>query len=415
MSFTGSNRTSQEKLLRTVYQRDMRRLFAYHRFLLQTLKPHTRKVKQGEKMSFPLHLSAGSGFMFSDELYLPEASVEEVDRAYFKFRGMTDKLAIQADFLEDTSSSEGAEMSALKLQTNSIARNGGNDLNFFLYGDGTGKLCGVASCAASNTFVADDVRGLRNNVRIDVLKTASGDVGGGVANAKIKLNKSTKLVTLLGGATWSDGTGAELQANKADYTVYKANSRNKAIFGLEAAIAVGNPPTGVPLYGDIDRTDDTYDNYRGVVHANAGTPRQVSFGLLQDLKDDLEAHSDGEIDLYIAPPPIFKWFIESLVANKRYGGEKVTLKGWAEGVMFGNTPIVKDTHCPPTKMFALDLDTISLVQNDAGKFADKDGSVLHLMENQIAYAAAWYRRAQLVCLVPPANGILADIQHDAVA
>lgn len=420
MAFTGSDRTTQEKLLRTVYMPEMRVLFNYKRILLQLLKRVTKKVNQGEKYSFPLHLGAGSGFMFSDALFTPPASVEDVDRAYFNHVGMTDKIAITADFMEDTSGAQSAETSVLPFQTRAVARNFGHDFNFFLYGDGTGTLGGVASASSGTSFVVDDARGFRNNLYVDVLLTASGDVGsGGVRNAKIYFNRSTKTVTLRDGAQLADGTGTDLNANKANYTVYKANSRNKAVYGLEAAIATGNPPTGVRKYGDIDRSDDAYDNYRGVVHHASGVARQVSYKLLYDLVSDITDRSDSMPTVALMGKELWAWWSEYLSANKRYGGNQDKLKGWARTISIdmpdGELLAVADKHCPPDRIYVLDVNTWCLAQNDEGKFASKDGSILHLSEGQIAYYASWYTRKQLVCLVPPANGVLKDLQYAAVA
>lgn len=398
-------------MLRDVYAPKMRRSFNLKVLLPQLFRRNTKNFKPGARIGIGLHINPGSGHTWSDIGELPEGSTEDVKRAWFTYKWMTDRITIRGDLVEDAGSGPPtAEEDPLEFQIESLIRTNRAGLAFDMYGDGSGKLCGVASASNGTTFVVDDVRGLRTNQRVDVLLTATGAVGaGGVRSAVITLNRGTKTCTLVSPSQLADGTGAELNTNAADYTVYRSKARNQAIFGLLAAIATGNPP--VENYGGIDRTNDTYDAYRGVVHGNSGTPRVPTWKLFQDVMDDIESRSEAEPNIVVMPPELWSKFAAELSDRKRYTGQMGTLNGWAEAVRMGTLPFVKDRYCPATKAFVLDTRLWQVFQNNEGQWMDKDGSILHRLESRVAYSAAWHRRLQLICGVPAGQGVLEDLAY----
>jgi len=62
-------------------------------------------------------------------------------------------------------------------------------------------------------------------------------------------------------------------------------------------------------------------------------------------------------------------------------------------------------------MYFLDTSTFTIYQNDEGKWMDEDGAILSRVPGVAAYGASWYRRLQLVCIVPKANGVLLDLKQ----
>lgn len=414
MASTGSTRTNQENLLRTVYLRDMRRQFNIRSILLQVIGRDSKNFAPGKEISIPLHASAGEGHTWSDAGLLPPASHEKIERATFKYRMMTSRIEIAGDFEDDAASTQASEVRPLDFQIKATIRNGRHDLNFDIYGEGDGVVGSPLSASSGTVFVVDDVRGLRNNMRVDVVLTATGATGsGGVKGAQITVNTSTKTVTLTGGAQLADGTGADLNANFANYRVYRAGARNQAPFGLEAAINTGNPAGG--NYGNVDRSLDANDFYRGVVQGNSDVLRGATLKLLQDVVDAIEKKGDGDVNLIICPHDLWSHIADLLTFSKRYQGNMMKLNGWAQAVDFAGIPIVRDKHAHPEKMYCLDTSTWRIYQNNEGSWMDKDGAILSRVPGKVAYEAAWYRRLQLICMLPGGNGILDDLKFVAAS
>lgn len=409
MPSTGSNRSSQENLLRTVYTDKIIRQFNAKSVLLQVLGRNERTFAEGKEISIPLHAAPGEGPIFNAAGFTPPASHEQIERATFNFRTMEQKIEIDQDFIEAAASPVAAEMSPLDLETKAVGRNGRVDLNFQLFGDGSAKLGQVATAPSATTLTVPTLRGLRNNQRVDIVLNATGSTGGGVVGAKITINRETKTLILPADSELLDY--GEVHANAADYGIYKASSYMQAPFGLEAAISTGNPAAG--HYGNVDRTLDANDFYRANVLSNSGNPRAPGWPLFQDMIDDIADNGEGETNLIIAGKTVWKHLAALLVNDKRYQGEKMTLNGWVEAIKFGSILITKDKHCDPTKAFFLDTTTWTLFQNNEGSFMDKDGAILARVEGKLAYGAVWYRRLQLVCLSPIANGVIEDLEYQA--
>lgn len=417
MAAPGTNRANSEKLLKQVYAKSMRRLYPIHSLLLQTLQPRTKAVKQGEKFTVKLNNGAGSGIMWSSAGNLGPASFEIYDEATFKYAWATARVEFSEDFLQDAGSPESAAAQPLPAELKSVVANSRHDISFDLYRDGSGLLSDLDASpgATATTFKVANTIGLRKNQWLDLVLKSSGAVGaGGLKSFRIAVNHTTKVVTILDGKTLGDATGADVNANPTLYGVYRMGSRNDAVFGLGAMVSDANPPTGVALYGGIDRSVDTNAFWNAVVHANGGTLRVPSMKLMQDVIDQIGSFSSGHTTIIICGLQVLSYLKEKLLLTKRYAGETMMLRGWAKGVQFAdmNAPIVADPLCPADKMYFLDEEAINLHQNDDGHWTDKDGAILARLADRIAYQASWSRRLQLTTDNPAAHGVLADLKYD---
>jgi hypothetical protein len=389
----------------------MRAHMSYKSVLLQALRRNEKNYVPGLAISIPLHAAAGEGYQWSSAGFTPPPSHQQVERATFSYKQYASGIQLAVDFVEDARSKNAAEVSPLDFETRSLVKQMRKDLNFDMYGDGTGILQVVASSASSTTLVVGDRRGLRNNQRVDVLLIADGTVASGVQGAQITVNRATNTITLLGGKTLNDFS--DVNGNAADYGIYRSGSYNDAIFGLEAGISASNPASA--NYGNVDRSLDANDFYRAHRLHNNGTPRAPTMKLFADMIDLIDDDSDGEVNLIVVGKQVWSGLAENLIVDKRFTGETTTFRGWADAIKFNNTLITKDRDCPPTKAFFLDTNTWSLFQNDEGKWMSDDGAILARVDGRTAYKATWYRRMQPVCLVPIANGVIEDLEYVAAA
>lgn len=406
----GSSYTTQSELLRTVYQNRWRRQFPTKSVLLQVLKRRTENIKEGDHISIGTHAELGGAVRVSRTNLLPPADAEMVRRFKFNQRVLSVAIEIDGTFMDRAADKKAADMAPLTLEMDSKLRLARKTANWLLYRDGSALFATCAGATAADTFTVDSVAGLRTNMRIDVLKKTTGaPAEGGVVGAKIKVNRSTKTVTLVSPSQLANYNA--IQASPTDYGVYLHGSWCDSFFGLDAIISEGNPPTAVGNYGDIDRTNDDNDWARGQVHHNNGSPRVPTFLLMQNLIDQIEGEGDGDVNLILTPPGLWSAYASILVDDKRYRGEQMTLNGWAQAVRFANRYLVRDHHCQEDRMYFMDLRTWWIMENNAGEWMDEDGAILSRKAGAIAYEAAWWWKLQMVCNGPGANGVLKDLKQ----
>jgi len=410
----GSNKTNMANLLRTVYQRYLARQFPLRSITLQMMEPKTVKLAVGSTLSISIHAAAGAGYTWSTAGVLPDPTVDVPTRATLGYKQMGLTVEFSADLIDDANSREAAEADPVAWQIKSALAVMRRDLNYdLLNGDGSGQI-GTLASAANNVMTLSDLRGVRNNMKVDVLLKATGSVGaGGVKGAIVSTNRVNKTAALVG-TTFADGTGTELNANIANYGIYRAGSYNDAVWGFAAAIAASNPPAGVTTYGNIDRSVDANDYWRAISHGNSGTGRRPTPRLIVDLLEDVEANSElGNVTFALCSANVFNVLIEDLITNRRYGGRQLKLNGWADAVEINGVPLVKEHQMPDDRIYAITKDSWALFQNDAGKWMDKDGAMFDRVDGKTAYKAAWYRRMQPFCRSPVSNGVLLDLDPTA--
>lgn len=408
-----SSRDTMNKLLRTVYKDKLREQFSSKQLLLQEFpRENVGNFSEGDFISIPLHVALGSGFAFSSTGVLPAAGHQIVERATFNYKMLVDRIELAGDFMQDTSDGAAAERKILDFEVGGVAKAGRRGMAYHMYGDGTGKLAAVSSSGSATTLVVDSIRGILDNMRVDILLTADGTVGAGVQGAQVRLERATKKLTLINGAVLADS--GELNSNAANYTVYRQGSRNDAYYGLEAWISDSNPPTGVANIGGLDRSLAVNDFYRAHVFSNGGTPREPDLQLIQYVLDEIDDAADSDVRLMICNPKVWNWIAFRLDNQKRFTHEKTTLRGWMSAIMFGDVPhaILKDPMCPPTKMFFMDPSLWRIWQINEGTWMDEDGAVLARVAGRVAYEAAWFRRMQVICLRPRSTAVLTDLMTE---
>lgn len=410
-----ASRDTQPDLLHEVYKKRIVRQFPLWSILLQIIGRDTQNVAQGDHLRLDLHAGTGGGPTFNSAGYTPPADQEQVDKATFNYRWMIDHIELLEDLVQDTKGgAPAAAVSALDLEVNALIPRCRHAMNFTLFGNGDGVVATPTAASSATVITVDSLRGLRKNMRVDILVQATGIVGaGGVQGAKIAINRQNKTITLQGGATLADGTGADLNANAANYRIYRSGARNDAWFGLDAAISASNPPSGVGNYGGIDRTNDANDFWRAPDHGHGGVVRAPELKLIQDLLDDIGEHGEGRPQILITHPKIWSALVERADSDRRYRGETTMLNGWATAFKFAaiDQPIVRDFHCQEDRIYAVDPSSFTIYQSDGGSWYDKGGGMWHKVQGRLAMEAAWSWRGNLICERPGANGVLRDLAY----
>lgn len=412
----GASRTTQEDLLRLRYQPRLRVQFNLKSILLQYLRRNSKDYAEGKQIVVTLHKGQGGGIRYSNSGQLPPAGHQKVKNATFNYARMYGRIEIDGAHVEGADDVPAAAIARpYELEVNNFVKQARHHLNMDLFGDGSAKLAEIVSAGSATTFVVDSVRGLTDGMLVDVLLTASGAVGGGVATAEISINKNTKTVTMAAPSQFSDGTGNTVNAAPTTYAVYRAGSYMQGFFGLDAAISEANPPAALGNYGGIDRTLAGNEYWQGNVFDNGGQTQPATFELIQECMDHVDVHSNGETNLVICGHAVFRKLMGDLLTNRRIGNEVKMLNGWAEAIMHNGVPIVRDKHCKPSSMYGLDLSHWELFQNDEGKWMAEDGAILSRVAGRHAYEAGWFRFLQPVCDAPNTQWKLENLEVPTIA
>jgi hypothetical protein len=406
-----TRKETMSDLLRYVYTDEMREQFSRRSVLMQEFpRKNIKTMADGKGIVVKAHVGGGGGYMFTSDLSTAPASKQDVRQLIYDYHISTSSLEIAGDLMVETSDKAAAEKEILDFELQGVIKDNGPLTNFLMYGNGDGKMAGVSSASAATTMIVDNARGFMDNVRIDVLLTSSGEVGYGVRAAQCTVNHKSHTITLSGTSVFTDWAG--LNSNAADYTVYLHNSRNDAIYGLSALISDSNPPTGVANIGGIDRDLAINTWFKAQVFDNGGALRRPTLPLIQDAIDAIDDYADSEAKLILCGNRVWSYLASQLIGNKSYQGELMNLHGWASAINFVNTPIVKDKHCPPDKMFILDPALFRIWQLNEGQWMDDDGSILSRVQGKIAYEATWWKKWQLVPMKPIGTAVITDLAQD---
>lgn len=404
-----ADRTTMHLMLKDVWRGRLQELIASRSVLLQAiLRNNVDNLKsEGAQIVVPLEVGGGGGYAYSPDETTKPPSHPLIDKATFNTRMITDTIEVSQILVEDTKSNAAAVAPIMDTMMSGVARDHRHALNYDLYQDGTGKVAQITGATASDTLTVSSWQGLFNNQLVDIVLNATGAAGSAVKTVNVTVlrsNTGDSTVKLLNGAALNDY--ADVEANASDYGIYRHKGWMGGIFGLNAIISDSNPPSAVGNYGNVDR--DVDDWWRATV-LDAQSDRALTMDLIQDAVDGVEAASDGEITLVLVGPRQWLRLVHDEAALRRHRGQVTTLMGWAEGITFGRTRIVKDKHCPNDRAFALSPDDFRIWQPHEGGWLDEEGSILKHVAGTFKYQGIWYRRLQLVCRNPMGSAVITDL------
>lgn len=403
-----ATRTTQNDILRTVYQDQMRLQFNLKSILMQRIGRDNATYAEGEKISLPLHFGRTGGYGWSPTGKLPPAGEQEPKRAEWNYERLYGRIQIDRAHMRGAAKSYAAEVRPFDWETQSIVKQLRNSLNFMLFGDGSGILTDFAATDATSsggttTLYVNSLKGLHKNQMVDLLAVADGSPTNGFRYGKIaSITRATKKVTV----TVADWTVTTFNANKGDYGLYQSlddetSSYGNVVAGLQAVIDDDN------TYGGINRATAGNEPWHGQ-KIDAGTAQVPCLSLVEEGIDLVDMNSDGATDLIITTHELWTHLMNSLIDQKRFAGER-SLNGWARALDFNGIPIVRDKHCPDGMMFLLDTSTLRIYQDSEGAWMDEDGAILHRVQDYEAYEATWSRYLQLICDKPNANCLIYDL------
>lgn len=404
-----ADRTTQDKLLRTVYQDRLRLQFNVNSILMQKIGRKPITAPEGSAISVPLHSSQTGGYGWLAKAgggTLPTAGEQGITRASFNHARLYGRIEVDGAHMEEASSRTAAEESPFVLESVNMIKQMRSALNFDLFQDGSGALSVLSGASTNNTPAAGqstlpvaNINGFNKNQVVDVKATTDGSEANGAAGATVlAVNIAAKTIVL-------DTNMAGAGANTTE-SVYRQGSRNIAVSGLKGIVSDTNPSSG--NYGGIDRSVTGNEYWKA--HETDHGAVVITLKAIANEMHHVDRHSNGRTNLIITSYPIWGQVIDLLLADKRFDGQRMKLNGWLEAVTFVNIPIVPDKHCDDDRMYLLDTTSFKFHQKNEGAWMQEDGAILSRVANKHAYEATWFRFLELVCDAPNKNAVIKNIQ-----
>jgi hypothetical protein len=376
----------------------------------------TEKVPfKGREIVRAAHTSRNVSPMFvGEDSAFADAGQQGYSRMFIDQRKLMSRLRMTWEVMQDSTSSEGAFVSARKSEMQYLIDDMARRDEYALNSDGRGVLATYTSASGTSLTIANPA-GITNtnfgnrfispgmyiaavdpatgNLRTSVRKVVSVASSGGT----IVVDSST-----LTGWTASDYI---VQAANSSVTDVLDTSYEHAWWGIMALVDDG---TYRASYFGVDRA--SVPAYSSYVTASTGA---LSTDLIQRVSDIVDQKLNGKISNILCHHSTRRLVIQLTDADRRYMGASLAApdpatKAFTQGdIPFGSVPVRALRDFPLDVMMFLDSANAGFKEyvSEPGKWVDEDGSVLRIVGTGTSAKdawEAWYRMRKQYFLEYPA-------------
>jgi len=325
---------------------------------------------------------------------------------------------ITGQLLKASATNEGAFRRALQAEMEGLTDDLKRHVNIQAYGLGDGVIATVASTTVdakgdalpANTVQLDSTVYFQGGEYVDFY--AAANVPGSAP-----LNATAVYVTQIDRERVTVTFSADPSGYVADgQVIVRASS--------DSTQAVPNNDYMDAINGLRNIIDDT-EALHGLDPANAGESfwrssvvdaegNTVGDDLLRRLKDAVgfESGSDEEMIL-ITTRGIRNRYAQELVAYKRFNdAQSVKLRGGFTALMFDETPMVYDDHCPSGHLFAVNTDAMFWSQMSDWEWMEEDGEVLKWEPRYDRYVGILFKYCNLGTWARNRHGKIVNAEDD---
>ena len=314
---------------------------------------------------------------------------------------------ITGQLLKASESNEGAFRRALQAEMEGITDDLKRHVNIQAFGTGDGALATVTN-VAGNDITVDTTIYFQGGEYLDVYDSPV-DPANQPLNAKAfyvtAIDRSTLTLTV------SDGTGittgSVLVRASSDSTQGAPNNDvYQAINGLQNIISADGELHEL----DPKNAGETFWKSSEVDAAGA----IVGDSLLRQLKDAIgfESGSDEETIL-ITTRGVRNRYANTLTALKRFNdAQSVKLRGGFTALMFDETPMVYDDHCPLGHVFAVNMPAMFWSQMSDWEWMEEDGEVLKWEPRYDRYVGVLFKYCNLGTWARNRHGKIVNAEDD---
>ena len=324
----------------------------------------------GNEFRIPLRTSRNQGTgPRAENAWLPapgNQGYKYISEALRYFYGL---FNITGQLLKASESNEGAFRRALQAEMEGLTDDLKRHVNIQAFGTGNGVLATVANPVTGTTIDLDTTVYFQGGEYVDVYDSTLTTYKGSASSYVTQINRTAVTVTLSASATVVAGD-VLVRASSDSTSAAPNNDKGAAINGLQNII----DSSGV-LHG-LNPATAGESFWKSSEIAASGAV--VGDSLLRQLKDAIgfESGADSEVVL-ITTRGIRNRYANTLTSLKRFNdAQSVRLRGGFTALMFDETPMVYDDHCPSGQVFAVNTDAMFWSHMSDWEWMEEDGEVL---------------------------------------
>mgnify|MGYP001564360999 CR=1 FL=1 len=383
------------------------------RDLIQTEKAPFK----GREIIRAAHTSRNISPMFvGEDSAFGEAGNQGYSRMFVDQRKLMSRLRMTWEVMQDSTSNEGAFVSARKSEMQYLIDDMARRDEYALNSDGRGVLALVDETALNSTTLNVDAPAGITNDNFGNRFLSAGMYIGAVDPATGVLRTSIRKVVSVanaGNTIVTDAATYTLWANN-DYIVQAANSSVTDILDTSyehawwGVMALVDDGTYRSSYFGLDRT--SVPAYSSYVTASTGA---LSTDLIQRVSDVVDQKLNGKITNILCHHSTRRLVIQLTDSDRRYMGASLIkpdpgTAAFKQGdIPFGEIPVRALRDFPLDVMMFLDTANAGFKEyvSEPGKWVDEDGSVLRIVGTGSSARdawEAWYRMRKQYFLEYPA-------------
>lgn len=311
---------------------------------------------------------------------LPAANSRKTKQGKAGTKNLAARIMISDKTIEASKANTAAFANLLRQELEDAQTDAKDDLSRQVYGDGTGKLAGVATGATTVTLTVDSVQYLFEGMMIDIYDNANAPKATGREITGV--DDANNTVTI---------SGANVTVVTTDYIV-RASSRGNEMTGLGKVFE-----QNTTLY-TIDRNTNKWFNAQ--TKALNAEIDEVGFQLGIN---EVDRKTGGKINYIATSYGVERAWYNYQLSFKRNVNYQDLKGGW-KSMTFqspnGEIPIKGSKYAPTGKARMLDLTHWFIGELADWAFMDQDGAMLSRVPNKLAYEATLRKYADVVCDLP---------------
>ena len=295
---------------------------------------------------------------------------------------------ITGPLLKASDSNEGAFRKALQAEMEGLTDDLKRHVNLQAYGSGNGVLATITTGTTSATQPVDTTIYFQGGEYVDIYDSTLTTYRGSASLSVVSINRSGLLLVLSSSIATTTGD-VLIRASSDSVSATPNNDKGQAINGLGNIVSA----TGA-LHGLNPATaGQSFWSSQSIAAASA----VVGDSLLRQLKDGIGFESGNDTDtVLITTRGIRNRYANTLTALKRFNdAQSVTLHGGFQALMFDETPMVIDDHCPLGTVFALNTQAMFWSQMSDWEWMDNDGDVLKWESRMDRYVGIIFKYCNL--------------------
>lgn len=415
------NLAAFDAVLKNYYRGPIVELLNQETFLIDQLEQTNANeigTFTGRQIIFPVHTSRNRGRgAVSDGGQLAAAGVQGYADGIVPPRYFNQGIEISDMVIEQSQTDVGAFTRAVDSEMEGAMTDLRKDISRMAYGTGDGLLATVSAASGPATsFAVDTGQYIAVGDTVDILTKATG-----ASKATATLVTNVVYTGTKDSATQTNATitvAASVTVTTAD-GVYISGDRNQESDGLQNICNVARI-----LHSINSSTLPVWDS--NVISAAQAAPSEDLFiQLAQRIRQRAGTKGNG-LDWFLTSLGVQRRLAATYQSQKRLNDAKVidVLGGYsAINVAAGNkpVPVISDVDCPFGKAFAINKASFAwaeLARPDWLEAPQGGGGIMFLKDagtpgSKLAIWQAWVKwYATLVCVAPPRNGQIININDD---